>query len=169
MEILINIVNNFRKILLHTPVSMTQNHENLQKPFICDVVLFGTICTNFKNVKNIHGGVLLWVKLQDKACYFTKITFFHGCFSRFFKCTNGTKLRNTSHVIFDALKRSAKTIAPYFFLHWEYNLMTEPIAINFLRPMTWQKTYHKVWKQEMSLTLVLLFLFSFVLLDLSTT
>ena len=33
-----NIENNFRKILLHTPVPMTRNHENLQQPFICDML-----------------------------------------------------------------------------------------------------------------------------------
>ena len=35
---------------------------------------------NLKNVKNIHGGVLLLVKLQA-----TTVTLLHGCFSTFFK------------------------------------------------------------------------------------
>ena len=39
-----------------------------------------------KNVKNIHGGVLLLVK----------VTLLHGCFSGFLNCTNGTKSRKTS-------------------------------------------------------------------------
>ena len=37
-------------------------------------------------MKNTHGEVLLLV---------TKVTFFHGCFSRFLNCTNGTKLHKT--------------------------------------------------------------------------
>ena len=40
---------------------------------------------NFKNAKNTHGGVLLFVKLQ-------------GCFSRFLNCINGTKSRKLSHI-----------------------------------------------------------------------
>ena len=47
---------------------------------------------NFKNVKNTHGGVLILVKLQALA------TLFHGYFSHFLNCTNGTKSRNTSHI-----------------------------------------------------------------------
>ena len=47
---------------------------------------------NLRNVKNTHGGVLLSVKLQVKACNFT-VTLFHGCFSRFLNCKNGTKTR----------------------------------------------------------------------------
>ena len=43
---------------------------------------------NLKNVKNTHEGVLLLAKL----------TFLHGCFSRFLNCTNGTKSRKTSHL-----------------------------------------------------------------------
>ena len=27
-----------------------------------------------------------------------KVTFLHGCFSGFLNCTNGTKLRNASHI-----------------------------------------------------------------------
>ena len=43
---------------------------------------------NLKNVKNTHGGVLILVKLKLVKC---KLTLLHGCFSRFLKCTNGTK------------------------------------------------------------------------------
>ena len=43
---------------------------------------------NLKNVKNTHGGVLILV------------TLFHGCLSRFFNCTNGTKSRNASHIAY---------------------------------------------------------------------
>ena len=47
---------------------------------------------NLKNVKNIHGGVLLLVATL------LKVTLLHGCFSRFLNCTDGTKSRKTSHI-----------------------------------------------------------------------
>ena len=53
---------------------------------------------NLKNVKNTHGRVLLLVKLQALACNLLKVTFLHGCFSRFLNCGRGTKLRNAPHV-----------------------------------------------------------------------
>ena len=41
---------------------------------------------NLKNVKNTHGGVLLFVKLQTKpATLLVKVTLLYGCSSRFFK------------------------------------------------------------------------------------
>ena len=55
---------------------------------------------NLKNVKNAHGGVLpLVVKLQVKLATLLKVTFLHGCFSRFLNCANGTKSRKGSHMI----------------------------------------------------------------------
>ena len=57
---------------------------------------------NLENVKNTHGGVLLLVKLQafsvPKSNIPPKVTFLHGCFSRFLNCTNGTKSHKTSHI-----------------------------------------------------------------------
>ena len=53
---------------------------------------------NFKNVKNIYGGVLILVTLQALVCNFTKSTLFHGYFSRFLNCTNHTKSRNASQM-----------------------------------------------------------------------
>ena len=41
---------------------------------------------NSKNVKNTHGGIGLLVKF---------VTLLHGCFTRFLKCTNGTKSLST--------------------------------------------------------------------------
>ena len=49
---------------------------------------------NLKNVKNIHGAVLILVKLQ--AATLLKLTFLHGSVSRFLSCTNGTKSRDAS-------------------------------------------------------------------------
>ena len=45
---------------------------------------------NLKNVRNTHGGVLILVN-------FTKINTPPWVFFTFFKCTNGTKLRNAPH------------------------------------------------------------------------
>ena len=45
---------------------------------------------NLKNLKNTHGGMLQSVKL--------KVTLFHGCFSRFLNCTNGTKSQKVPHI-----------------------------------------------------------------------
>ena len=38
-----------------------------------------------------------WRRLQPTTLL--KVTLLHGCFSRFLNCTNGTKLRKTSHMI----------------------------------------------------------------------
>ena len=48
----------------------------------------------FKNVKNIHGEVLVSVKLQAFSNFTIKVTLLHGCFSRFLNCKNGTKSSN---------------------------------------------------------------------------
>ena len=53
---------------------------------------------NLKNVKNTPEEVSFLVKLQAKPTTLLKVTLFHGCFSRFLNCTNGTKLRNASHI-----------------------------------------------------------------------
>ena len=53
---------------------------------------------NFKNVKNIHRGVLLLA---------LKVTLLNGCFSRFLNCTNDTKSRNASHIITMFLKKDS--------------------------------------------------------------
>ena len=64
--------------------------------------LFVTLCAmrnhlyNLKNVKNTHSAVLLLVNLQPETLL--KLTLFHGCFSRFLICTNGTKSRKASHL-----------------------------------------------------------------------
>ena len=44
---------------------------------------------NLRNVKNIHGALLLLV---------IKVTLLHGCFSYFLNCTTGTKSRKAPHV-----------------------------------------------------------------------
>ena len=53
--------------------------------------LFAMLCAIWyhlyilKNVRNIHGGVLLLAKCRLQPAPFLKVTLFHGCFSRFFK------------------------------------------------------------------------------------
>ena len=54
---------------------------------------------NLKNVQKTHGGVLLLVKFQAKSMQLYKLTLHHGCFSRFLKCTNGTKSRNAPQLL----------------------------------------------------------------------
>ena len=53
---------------------------------------------NFKNVKNTHEGVLHLVKLQAKACNFTKSNTPSWVFFTFLNYTNGTKSRNASYL-----------------------------------------------------------------------
>ena len=60
---------------------------------ICDVLRDLVHLFNFKNVKNIHGGLLLLVKLQVSVCNLLKVTLVHGCFSRFLNGTNCSKSR----------------------------------------------------------------------------
>ena len=53
---------------------------------------------NLKNVKNTHGGVLLYLKLQAKAFIFTKTGTPPRMFLRFLNCTNDTELRKASQI-----------------------------------------------------------------------
>ena len=53
---------------------------------------------NLKNVKNTHGRILILVKLQAKACNFTKINTPPWVFFMFLNCTNSTKSRNKSQI-----------------------------------------------------------------------
>ena len=49
---------------------------------------------NFKNVKNTHGGLILFVKLQTSACNFSKSPHY----PHFSICRNVTKSRKASHI-----------------------------------------------------------------------
>ena len=47
----------------------------------------------------------MWCAAQFGSVNFSKVaglklTLLHGCFSRFLNCTNGTKLRNASHILY---------------------------------------------------------------------
>ena len=44
-----------------------------------------------------------------------KVTLLHGCFSRFLNCTNGTKLRKTSHQNLLSLCENLKIVGSNFF------------------------------------------------------
>ena len=55
---------------------------------ICDVLHDLVPFVQLENVKNTHGEMLLLL---------LKVTLFHGCFSRYLNCTNGTKSRKASH------------------------------------------------------------------------
>ena len=53
---------------------------------------------NLSNVNNIHGGELLLVKLQARACIFTKSNSPTWVLFTFFKLCKCTKSRNTSQI-----------------------------------------------------------------------
>ena len=53
---------------------------------------------NFKNVKDTHGKVLLFVKLQALGCNFTKSNIPHGCFSSFLNCKTANTPCNALYV-----------------------------------------------------------------------
>ena len=74
--------------------------------FLCNLGLYVMRCAiwyhlyNLKNVKNTHGGVLILIKLQAKACNFTKINTPPRAFFTFFKLYKRYQTRNASHMIF---------------------------------------------------------------------
>ena len=73
-------------------------HNSTVHTNICNVLRYLVSFVNLKNVKNIHGGVLLLVKFQAKASNFTKNNTPAWAFSCFLNCANGTKPRNQSHI-----------------------------------------------------------------------
>ena len=56
------------------------------------VAQFGTIYTISKREKHP------WISVTFKPETLLKVTFLHGCLSRFWNCTNGTKSRNVSQI-----------------------------------------------------------------------
>ena len=63
-------------------------HERVKEVLISSCVTLCAICYylySFKNVKNIHGGMLILIKLQDEACNFTKCNTSPWVFFTFFK------------------------------------------------------------------------------------
>ena len=65
---------------------------------------FGTILYNLKNAKNTHGGVLLLVKLQAKACNLTtKSNTPPWYFLRFLNRATGIKPRKASQIVVKVL------------------------------------------------------------------
>ena len=71
---------------------------------------------NLKNVKKTHGGVLILVKLQAQLATLVILTLLHGCFSRFFNSTNGTKSPNASHIGALSIEGRVKSSARYGFI-----------------------------------------------------
>ena len=65
---------------------------------------------NFKNVKIIHGGVLLLVKWLKPATLL-KVTLLDGCFSLFLNYTDGINSRNASYIVFSWICRLKTNIA----------------------------------------------------------
>ena len=92
---------------------------------------------NFKSVKNTHGGVLLLVPVT-----LLKVTLLHGCFSRFLNCTNGTKSRNASRMVFGNIPR--KLFVKFGGLGTESRLFSiyHPNAINEKLMRFWYYSFH---------------------------
>ena len=66
------------------------------------IARFCTICTTCIRVENNYGGMLFLVTLQALACKpatSLKIILLYRCFSRFWNCTNATKLRK-EHIFY---------------------------------------------------------------------
>ena len=85
-----------------TNIIANSTKSSYGKIYVFLIVMLCAIWFHFyilKNVKNTHGGVLLSVKLQAPATLL-KVTLLHGHFSRFLNCTNGTKSRNASHILY---------------------------------------------------------------------
>ena len=68
----------------------------------CNFTKSNTICSKLtiKTPKRKHP----W-----KPATLLKVTLLHGCFSRFLICTNGTKLRNASHMDLDLVEIKDKS------------------------------------------------------------
>ena len=77
------------------------------------------------------------------ACLFwlatlLNVTLLRGCFSRFWNCTNGTKSRNASRLIFTRWCNSIKLFIPSGYeLRWSLAAFTEvfPVFINIFMEM----------------------------------
>ena len=69
---------------------VNQSYTQLKYETLCAIWY---LLYNFKNVKNIRGGVLLLVKLQLPVT-----SLLYGWFSRFLNCTNETKSRKVSNM-----------------------------------------------------------------------
>ena len=62
------------------------------------VARLGTIYTTYKTWKHPWRSVDFSIVAGFKPATLLKLTLFHGCFSRFLNCTNGTKSRNAPHL-----------------------------------------------------------------------
>ena len=70
---------------LHKHAKKSADHLSNRKSYLwCVCTIWDYLC-NFKNVKNIHGGVLILVKLQASSCNFSKINTPPWVFFTFFK------------------------------------------------------------------------------------
>ena len=94
-------------------------------------VLYGLVpFTKFKNVKNSHGGVLLLVKLQTKAC-----------FSRFLNYTNGTKSYRVSQIRSKHqryLKKKTDIYLPGLATTWKHLFVKAKVKHIMQIMITWQ-------------------------------
>ena len=85
---------------------------------------FGTTCTILKTWKTPLKKCYVYAKA--KPATLLKVTLLHGCFSRFWNYTNGTKLRNPSHIKYEN----------FTFKTWCHDLLMQT-------RVTWDKTSRK--------------------------
>ena len=95
LNVLFEIFGNFRAYSFISNADYLFLHDKQSVVMFCAIWCY---LYKLKNVKNTHGEVLLLVRL--KACnLILNVTLLHGCFSRFWKFTNGTKSRNASYLL----------------------------------------------------------------------
>ena len=92
---------------------------------------------NLRNVKNIHGRVLVLVNLQ--AATLLKVTLLHERFTGFSNCTNGNKPRKAPH-----------------------SLQKSNLQLNVLLPETLRKVYDSLLKKPIWIKPHLVILYTFL-------
>ena len=85
---------------------------------------------NLRNVENTYEGVL------------PKVTLLHRCFSRFFKCTNGTKSRNESIFSKVHLRAFQKMFSMCF--NWALHSFLQATLLKATPDWNWQKINQKL-------------------------
>ena len=76
------------------------------------VTRFGTFCTILKTWKTLMEECYFYLSCRLQPAFLLKVTLLHGCFSRFLNCTNGTKSRKASHIMFQILLITIRSAAP---------------------------------------------------------
>ena len=86
---------------------------------------------NLKNVKSIHGGVLIWVKLQALACNFIKINTPPWMFFAFFKLYKWYQIAQAPHILKFLVEVYSIDNSMIFFFEnlWKRALFLKPVSM----------------------------------------